>query len=205
MVTALLELYHGLAPVATLPALSLGLLQDLVCILIARALQGAVPLAIACAAHFGLAPAALRRLAPILAVPIDLLGLDPLATALHRAVDAVARRVLGKLTVPRLLEGRVEKAVHVLEWDVVRGTAPRRHLLGVGKGELKVAFQARVAHAMAAFELGGLVRRLLLVQAHNALHTKGPWSDLLAPWERGNDGTHPSCQVRTHSLTGLSG
>jgi len=72
------------------------------------------------------------------------------------------RGVFRILAIPERLECRVEKLVHVSQWDHVLRAAPWRHKLGICGREREDALQARVAHPVLALQqcrtiLGNLV------------------------------------------------
>lgn len=50
----------------------------------------------------------------------------------------------------------------MLEWDVISVTTLGRHQLRISNGRLEDIFQARCAHSVAAFQLGGLLTRQLI-------------------------------------------
>ena len=80
------------------------------------------------------------------------MGLDPLATSPGRTIQAIFGTKFLEFAIPGLLEGLVEQLVHVLERDMLRGTAARRHMCWVGDGEGENPGQAGVAHAVFARE-----------------------------------------------------
>lgn len=130
VVAPFLEFHEIPAAEAALPALVLGLLQDLARLLVAGALAALVPLAVAGAADAGVAAGALGVLAAAAAAArlVDPRRPDPGAAVLLGAVEPVARRVLGELAVPVALEVVVEQPLYVLQRDVVRRAALGRHL-----------------------------------------------------------------------------
>lgn len=158
VIAAFLKFDHGLAPEATLPTLVLGLCHKPYRILILGAVPTAMPPAVAAHTNLSLTLVALAKLSPVVGVA-DVLGADELAAALLGAIDAVAGRVLDVLFVPGLLEFVVKKAVHVFQGDGGRGAALGRHVLRVRNGQLEASLEARVAHPVAAFQLGRLAGR----------------------------------------------
>ena len=97
-----------------------------------------VPAAVAGTANLRAASFAISVLTAAARTPrsidMDMCRLDPFAATARRAVNAVLGRVFLIFTVPGLLELEVEKAIDVLERDVVGGTALGRHVLRVGDG-----------------------------------------------------------------------
>lgn len=159
MVAAFLKLNHSLAAVASLPTLVFCHLDETICLLILGTLLPSVELAVAQDAYLGLATTATRIFHAVRQVHPYLPRLDPLSTSLSRTVESISGRVLLIFLVPQLLELVVEEAFDVPERDVFCRTASRRHMLRVVDGEGELAFEARVAHTMAAPELGGFVDR----------------------------------------------
>lgn len=153
MIAAFLQLDHGPALVAALPPFLLGLLQDPVRLLVLGTVGARVPLAVADAADFRLAVAALGILATR-GVLLHQLRLDPLAALLGRAVEPVLGRELGVLTVPRLLEVRVQQVGDMFQRYVIGRAAPGWHELRVVDRQLEASLQAPVAHAVVALQLG---------------------------------------------------
>lgn len=157
VVAAFLKLNHSLAAVASLPALVFCHLDQTIRLLILGALLPSVELAVAQDAYLGLATTATRILHAVCQVHPNLARLDPFSTSLSRTVESVSGRVLLIFLVPQLLELVVEEALDVSERDVFGRTASRRHMLGVIDGEGELASEARMAHTMAAPELGSFV------------------------------------------------
>lgn len=171
MVTALLQLNHSLTPITPLPALILGLRQQLNRLLVFGTIPRAMPLAITSHTHLGLTLPTLPVLAVrVVGVVADVLGLDELVAALGRAVDAVAGRVLDELLVPRLFEVVVKKPVYMFQGDVVCGAAFGWHVLGVGEGQFEASLEAVLTHPVAAFEPCRLFGREI-VHAYDAIDT----------------------------------
>lgn len=88
-----------------------------------------MPFAIAMAAHFSSALAAFGPFATVNAP--DLVRFNPFSTASGWAVNAVMCRVLGKLSVPILLELVVEQTIHMSQGDVLFTAAFWRHMLRI--------------------------------------------------------------------------
>ena len=107
MITPLLQLNHSFTAVTPLPTSLLRLLQEPVSLLVTWTRPDPMPLPITCVTDLDMTPPALGKL-PAIGVAMDVLGFDPLAASARRAVDPVARRELGVLSVPLLLEARVE-------------------------------------------------------------------------------------------------
>jgi hypothetical protein len=126
VVTTFLQLDHGRAIEAFLPAFLLGSIDELLGSRIFGAVSGQVSLVIAdgtdlCAALFALA-----YLSAML--DCDMTRLNPFATVLTDAVDSVLGLVFEKLSIPVLLEVLVEQLVHVLQIDVIIRAAPWWHV-----------------------------------------------------------------------------
>jgi hypothetical protein len=156
MVAAFGELYQGLAAVAPLPAVVIGLLQNFPRRLVLRTVPRLMPLPVTNTAYFRFAVAALGVLAAILEL-LDPVRLDPLSTSSSRAVDPVAGRELGKLVIPCLLERDIEQPIHVLDRDGILA-ALGRHVLRVFDGNLEETLHTGMTHSMATLEprrLGG--------------------------------------------------
>jgi hypothetical protein len=98
MVTALLELDHGLAIEAALPTLLFGQIDKSLSLWIFGTLAAGVHLVVAQRAYLCLAPRTATVLATLELVHVG--RLDPLAAALCRTVEAVFCRVLLVLCVP---------------------------------------------------------------------------------------------------------
>lgn len=155
MVAALLELDHGGAIVAALPACVLGQARELQRGFVFRTVGClGMPFAVAEAAHFGFAAAAFAVPAARTGVPKDAAGSDPLAAAGARAVEPVLRGVFEVFLVPLSLEFVVEVLVDVFQRDVVGCAAAWRHVLGVGQGELEDPCHAWPAPSVGAGEFG---------------------------------------------------
>ena len=100
MIAALFQFYYSLAAVASLPALLFGHFYNAVGLLILGAFALGVEFGIAQYADLGVACAASCVLAAICGIHLDLGWLDPLATSLCWAVEAVSGSVLLELSVP---------------------------------------------------------------------------------------------------------
>lgn len=100
-------------------------------------------------------PAALAEL-PSVTATANILWSDELAAGPFRTVDSVSGRVLDEFLVPVLFEGPVKKLFHMFQGDDVCGAAFGWHVLGVRDGELEASLEARVAHPVAALQLGHL-------------------------------------------------
>lgn len=150
MVAAFLELDHGGAVVAALPAFAPCHLDEPICLLVPRAVSTAVPFPVAHDADPSLtstAPAKLPSAAGASgAIDVDVRRFDPLATAPGRTIDTILRRVLLILTIPLHLELDAEQSIDVFERDMIRRTAPRWHVLGVGDRQQEYAPQASMTH-----------------------------------------------------------
>ena len=184
MIAAFFEFDHGLAPEATLPALVLGLCHKSYRILVLGTVPTTMPPAVAAHTNLGPTLIALAIFSPVVGVT-DILGADELAAALLGAVVTVAGRVLDEFFVPGPLEFVVKQAVHVFQGYGGRGAALGRHVLWVCDGQLEASLEARVAHPVAAFELGRLAGREV-VHADDTFHSGAdcqllrpePWSEL---------------------------
>jgi hypothetical protein len=118
-----------------------------------------------------LGPAAATYAQPAAAFAAHVLGLHQFIAAARRANDAASAGVLLVLLVPLLLEARVEQHVNKLGGNVISGATPWWHvLLWVSERELEDLAQTRMAHAMAAFELGRPAHRSVAIPAE---HTHG--------------------------------
>lgn len=173
VVAALLQLDHGGAVEAALPALLLGDLCEARCGFVFRALATRVPAAVTRRADFCFA----TRTAAIFAagvgpgrVGVDVRGLDPLATAFGGAVDAVVGGVFLVFLVPLHLELQVKELLDVLQGDMVAGAASRRHVRRVGYRHGEYATEAGVAHAVAAGQFSGSGDGDVVRHASEAIH-----------------------------------
>lgn len=140
VVTALLELDHSLAAIAALPAFLLCRLNKLVHLLVLGAFALRVESAITKRANFRLASRAPAIFPPLISLHIA--GLDPLPTPLGRTVQPVFSRIFLVLLVPPHLEFQIEKIVDMLEWNMFRGAAFRRHVCRIGNGHGEDTLQA---------------------------------------------------------------
>ena len=59
----------------------------------------------------------------------------------------------------------------MLQWNIVCAT-PRRHVLRIFDRELEVSFEARITHAVSAFQLCCFVDRQLLVHANHTRNAR---------------------------------
>lgn len=107
MITTFFQLDHVSAVKTALPPFFFSLLQNLVRLLVRGTRVGAVPSVVTVTAHTSLAAAAFAHLASVV-VTLDLVGSDPSAASLARAVDAVPGGEFVELLVPGLLEVDVE-------------------------------------------------------------------------------------------------
>ncbi len=165
MVTAFFELNHGLAAVAALPAFPSGLFEKLCVLIISRAVGLVVPLATAGPAN--LDPAAATSGMPAPAFAANVLGPDPLTAASRWAIDAVSGGILKEFSVPLPLETSIKHPLNVLEGNVIGSTASRGHFTRISQGLFEDAAEARVAHAMEAFELGRLANGSSVIRTTN--------------------------------------
>lgn len=129
VITALLQLNHSPTIITPLPTSLFRSLQELIRLLILRAILRTMPFPITQTTHLRLTPPALPIFPAVLFMHIP--RLDPLPTPPSGAVDAVLGGELLELPVPVLLEVDVEEFLHVLEWDVVGGAAFGRHVLRI--------------------------------------------------------------------------
>jgi hypothetical protein len=152
MVAAFLELHHNVTAIASLPALLLCRLDKRFRLGILWTFTRGVHLLRTDATHSGLALLAAPNFAAILHA--NVMRFDPSATTPSRTVHAILSLVFLKFAVPERLEFVVEELLDVFEVDVLVGTAPGRHMGGVGHGHVKDALEARVAHAVLAWQEG---------------------------------------------------
>ena len=154
VVAAFLELDGGGAVEAALPACLLCDLDELLRRGVLGALAARVPLVVAGAAHFRLAPLAFAELPASVGatagVDGDVCGFDPGAAAPCGAVDAVFGRVFLELSVPFSFEAVVEKLIDVFEVDALFCAASGGHVLRVRCREGEDTGEAFVAHAVFA-------------------------------------------------------
>ena len=192
VIASFLQLDDGVAAVAALPAFAAGLLKELVRLGVAGTGLGVVPAVVAGTAHLGLAAPALAMMEALVAA--DVLGPDPLAAMARWTVQTVPCRVFGEFAVPLALELVVKEALDVLERDVVGSATPWRHVLGIRKGQPKVAPQAAVTHGVATLEPYGLLRRHVIVQTDDA-RKSGPAATVRAVLRGGTEsgGDKPCC------------
>ena len=104
-------------------------------------------------AHSGAAAFTFRDLPAVL--DGDVVGFDPVPTALADAIHLVFRFVFEELAVPRLLEILCEQLVNVFEVDMFLCAAARRHVCGICDGHFEDPPEAGMAHAVFAGEAGG--------------------------------------------------
>lgn len=154
VVAAFLELDHGRAVIAALPAGLFGDLGEAGRGFVFRALPTGVPFPIAGHADLRSTPLALSVFPSTVdaagGLDVDIGGFDPFAAPPGRAVDAVLGCVFLVLLVPFHFELYVEELVDVLEGDVVAGAAGGRHVRRVGDGHCEDSAKTGVAHAVAA-------------------------------------------------------
>lgn len=137
--------------------------------------------------------ATLSVLPPVTAAA-NVLWSDEIAAAAFGTVDSSPGGVLDELFVPILFEGPVKKLLHMFQGNEVCGAAFGWHVLGIRDGELEASLEARVAHPVAALQLGHL-------SGGKFIHT----NDTIVPGlvsRRMKD--HGPGQV-TYCLTGLAG
>ncbi len=168
MVTAILDLHHGLAAVAALPGLSLGLLKEVPGLVDPRAFGLGVPPAAAGSADLGFAAATFALPAGALATHV--LGFQRLGTPPRRANQAVSARVLHELFVPFPPEGGVKQHADQFRGDVMVAALRGHVALRIGERQLEAVPETGVAHAVEAFELRRLADRSIVVPA---IHTYG--------------------------------
>ena len=113
VVATFLQLDHGAATVASLPALLLGDLDEFACGRVLGTFAGFVGFVVAEAADFCAANLAFTYFAPGF-VRLDVLRFDPFSAATPWAVYSVSCCVFLELAIPGLLEGLVEEFVDVL-------------------------------------------------------------------------------------------
>jgi hypothetical protein len=141
MVTALLQLYYGLAAVAPLPALLLRHLHDSVGLFVLWTFSLGVEFTVAKYTDFCLAMATSCILPPVCGVHLYPRWLDPLATSFGGTIQSIGSRILLVLPVPKDFKFVVEKSVGVLQRNVLRRAAPRRHVLRILNREGELTLQ----------------------------------------------------------------
>jgi hypothetical protein len=150
MVAAFLKLYQGLAAITPLPSFVLGHLHQPIRFFVPGALSPGMEFAIAQHTHFSVTPSATSILPAICHIHAYLGRFDPFPAAFIRTVESIASGVFLIFLVPQSLELVIKKSLHVLERDVFRGAASRRHMLRVVRGEYELTLEAGVAHSMVA-------------------------------------------------------
>lgn len=157
VVAAFIELNHGLAAVASLPALLLCHLYKTVRLVVFGTFPPSVELGVAQHTHPGLATSTACIFSAVRQVHSYLPRFYPFATALIRAVKPISCSVLLIFLVPQFLELVVEESLDILQGDMFCSTTSWRHMLSVVDRESELASEAGVAHAVATPELGGFV------------------------------------------------
>lgn len=152
MVATLFKLNNHLTLIASLPTFFLGVIEEPLGLIISGTFRRVVPPSATLCADFCFATTAAAHLS-VTVLAADVLWLNPFTAFPINTVEAIAGGELGEFAIPGLLEAVIKKAIHVLEGNVLLGTAPRGHVLRVGDGHFKDAFETRVAHAMATLEI----------------------------------------------------
>lgn len=116
-----------------------------------------MPLTIAPATYLCLASGTFPVVAPISAsrngINEDPTWFDPHPATFGRTVDSILRLIFLVLPVPFDLELRIKQLLNMLERDVIRRTALRRHVLWISQGHGEYSFQAIMAQMMRASKL----------------------------------------------------
>ena len=175
VVAAFLELDRRGAVEAALPAFRLGDLDEFLRRGVLGALAAGVPLVVARAADFRLAPLAFAEFSASVGaaagVDRDVGRFDPCAAAPCRAVGAVFGGVFLVLAVPFSFETVVEELVDMFQVDAVFGAAGGRHVLWVGCRKGEDAAETGVAHAVFAGQKGGFGDGDVIREAGYAFHS----------------------------------
>jgi hypothetical protein len=129
VIASLLKFHHSPTAVTSLPSSFLRSLQKRICFLIFWTVLIAMPFTIAQTTDFGLAPSTLSVL--FAALRVDITWFDPLATSAGWTVYSILCCILLELLVPQLLEFGVEQTLHMLQGNMICGTALWRHVLWV--------------------------------------------------------------------------
>jgi hypothetical protein len=154
MTTAVLDLHHGFAAVATLPRFPFCHLLDgeQRGVIITRAFRLVMPPGVARGANLG--PATATPALPARAFEAHILTLQQRTAPPRRTSRGGSASVLLELLIPLLLEAGIEQLVNGFGGDIVISAAARWHVvLRIGEGELEDLAQTGMAHAVAAFEL----------------------------------------------------
>lgn len=126
MIAAFLELDHGRAAEAPLPALFLGDFDELLRCRVLGTVTGRMHLVIANTADSGPTSFTPSYLAPVLHG--DVVGFDPFTASSGRAVNPVFGSILLELSIPCLFELLIKKFVDMLKRNMFRGTTLWRHM-----------------------------------------------------------------------------
>jgi hypothetical protein len=148
MVAPFLELDHGRAIEAALPAFLLRSLNKYLGRRILRTLSSHVHFIVAYDAHTHPASLTFPHLPTVL--DSDMVRFDPFAATTRRAVDAVASSIFLKLSVPGLFEPLIKQLVDMLERNVLRSAAFRWHVGRISDRHCEDASEAVMAHPMCA-------------------------------------------------------
>lgn len=169
MIASLFELDQRPAVVASLPAGIFGLAEQFLGLFVAETVPASVIATAALAADTQGTSTTDAILLPTRAA-FDAGRLDPLTTVLVGTVDAVRGGEFLEFAIPVALKLVIKQMLDVLERNVVVGTAPWWHVLWIRNGHFKDASETRVAHAMAAFQLGRSGAQNLVVATGQALN-----------------------------------
>lgn len=147
VVTAFLQLDHGFAVEAPLPAFFLCNVEQFLRVFVFWAFAPLVPFGVAFGTYFGLAFRAQAVLAAL--VRMDLVRPYPRPTPRGRAVKPVLGGVFFILFVPEDFELGVEEAVDIFQRYVLSGTTTWRHVRSILYRHGEDTFQAGVTHPVA--------------------------------------------------------
>lgn len=167
MVAAVLDFDHRPTTGTTLPRFPSRMLHEPGSLIVSRAFGLAVPAAPAGPADLGAAAA--TPTLPAASFAAHVLWPHQLTAPARGANEAASAGVLHELFIPLLLEARVKQQADELGGDI-NSAAPRRHvLLWVGEGQFEEFAETRMAHAMAALELGRLAHGGIAIPAAHTL------------------------------------
>ena len=152
VIAAFLQLDHGLALEAPLPAPVFSDVEEFCRLWVVWTRSCSVPLEPAGCTHFGFAFAAHSNLAPFDARRRDMRWFYPFAATLRWAIQPIRGCEFCISLVPQRFELYVKQLIHMLQRYVVCGTAPRGHMGRVGDRQGEDASETGITHSMSASE-----------------------------------------------------
>ena len=151
-----------------MPRFPFRMLHEPGSLIVSRAFRLVVPAATARPADLGAAVA--TPTLPTASFAAHVLWPHQLAAPARRANKAASAGVLHKLFVPLLLEAGIKQQANEFSGDIISSAASWRHvLLWIGDGQFEDFAETRMAHAMAALELGRLAHGGIAVPAKHTL------------------------------------